>query len=399
MPISRFGFSGFTRRYPYLLAWQLVLRNRVSRCLERPFSLAIVVALIAILAGGMVWIAHSLNAGQLNAWVLYIEAHGSWLLLLAALQAATSVARRRKELSASLRDSWLAATPRAALTIWTSLFVGVLEVLLSQFAMLVTLLLILRYAGNADGAALWHLAQIAAGGFLCGGLLGLIFSRKRLHQTLPGSRYVPGKKLLASHSMAASLAGLSRWPIMRTFAGATPDTVRWPVMAAMMSVMGGSSIMTGLGVVGFWMLLLYGVTLFASTLRVADEAAYWLRSTPLSLQRFAIAIGGRSFVHQVIAAAVVAAYLAFDKFTVLQAVLFIAPWIAFVMLAYSTAIICCFNARRGMRARIALSALSIIFVETLQRGAAAPFACIVCIWQWQSVKGNQFHGRSLHADK
>ena len=397
-PASRPGWHDFVRRRPHLFALLLALRNRVSRLAHRRMSVAASVAASLFTVSGIAFAANLLGTQEIDRWITYIDDHVGWLLLLAGLQEAITVAKRRKQLNAELRDSWLAATPRAALTTRWTLLAGVLWVPLIQYVVVVALLLILRYAGQGDAAILRHIAASIGVGFIGGVLLGSFFSTPKGRADRPGSRYVPGKKSKASNSATASLAALSRWPIASAFAWATPDTIRWPLMAALLSVMGGSSILTGLGVVGFWMLMLYMATLCALTLRVANDAAHWLSSTPLSFRRFAIAIGVRSFVHQLLAAALVVAFQVVNGVAVFRAILTVTPWIAFVMVAYSTSIAYCFRMRRGARVSIALSAVSIAVVESLHRGAAVPLALGVVVWQLRSGARADIRQEAAHAD-
>jgi hypothetical protein len=380
-----------------LLALLLTLRNRALRLAERPRRLLASLVVGAAAIDGLLTIAQLMGARQLNVWLTYLESHASWLMLLAAVQAAITVARRRGQVGAALRDSWLSAAPRSAQTKRSSFILGVIWAPLAQLIIVIALVLLLHYAGQGDGEALRQLIVFIVTGCGAGILVGAMFTTKQRSADRPGSRYVPGK--LAAHAPAsASLAALSRWPIASAFAWATPDTVRWPLMAAMLSVMSGSSALVGLGVVGFWMLIVYIATLFTSTVRVAREAALWLRSTPLSFGRFAFAIGGRSFAHQVVATAVIGACFALETGTVWKSLLFVSPWIAFVMVAYVTTIGYAFSMRRGRRVTILVSAISIACVESLQRGTAVPLALAVCWWQFRLGARGRYSPGGLHAN-
>jgi hypothetical protein len=382
----------YVTRHPHLYALLLLLRNRVSRWLDQPIALA--VSVVTCFGGmvGVVLALDSLGPQQTNQWLSYLDQHAIWLLLIAAMQAAITVMKRRRQVSTSIRSSWLAAAPRSALTMRTSIIVSVLWVPVVQLSVALALLLILQIAGQGETIVVRHLMAIVVAGFVGGILLGSVLGRHR-SIARPGSRYVPGK----SQAQAPSLKALSRWPVAAAFAWATPDTVRWPLMIAMLSVMAGSSALAGLVVVGFWMVIVYIAALFASTLRVANEAALWLRSTPLSFGRFAIAIGARSLVHQLLATAVIAAVVTLESKSLLQSILFVLPWIAFVMVAYATTIADAFRARRSARASILASALSIAIVEFLQRGAAIPLALLVCGWQLSLGLRHQYRAGESHA--
>jgi hypothetical protein len=393
---SRNVFERYVMRHPHLYALLLVLRNRVSRWwLDQPIVLGVSVAVCLSGITGVVLAIYSLGPRQINQWLSYLDRHAIWLLLIAAVHAAITVVKRRQQVSAAIRSSWLAAAPRSALTMRTSIIVAVLWVPVVQLGIALTMLLILQIVGQSDALVVRHLMAIVVAGFVGGILLGSVLARKK-GADRPGSRYVPGKSQ-ALASSTASLKALSRWPVTAAFAWATPDTVRWPLMVAMLSVMAGSSAVAGLVVVGFWMLIVYVAALFASTLRVTNEAALWLRATPLSFVRFATAIGARSLVHQLLATAVIAAVVTLESKSLWQSILFVLPWIAFVMVAYATTIAYAFRARRGTRASIVLSAVSIAIIEFLQRGAAVPFALLVCGWQFSLGLHHKYRAGELHA--
>jgi hypothetical protein len=317
---------------------------------------------------------------RINDGLHYVKAHLTWLVVPAVLHAALTVSQRRDQISAALRDSWLAATPQAARSRRSALVISVLSVPLAHLAMVIAILLALQYVGRGDAVVVRQLMTAVTGALAGGALIGAVFTRKSRGDARPGSRYVPGKS--NAHARAApSLRALSRWPIASAFAWATPDTVRWPAMAAMLSVMSGSSALAGLGVVGFWMLVVYMVTLCTSTLRVAREAALWLRSTPLPFSRFALAIGARSLVHQLLATFIIAALVALETRTVWQSLVFVAPWIAFVLVAYTTTIALAFASRGGTRFTILLSTVAFAVGEFMQRGVAVPLAVIICCWR------------------
>jgi hypothetical protein len=254
---------------------------------------------------------------------------------------------------------------------------------IAQLALLVLVLLMIQHLASSDASVVGHLITVIVGSYAGGMVLGGVFSRRRRDNDRPSSRYIPSIQATSASHGRPSLSALARWPIASAFAWATPGTVRWPMMAAMLSVMSGSSALAGLLVVGFWMMMLYMITLLHSTLRVAEQAANWLRCTPISFRRFAVAICARSLLHQLLATAVIASLIAVETGTPFRSVLFAAPWIALVLVAYSTKVAYVFNARRGARISIAVSALSIAILEYLYRGAAVPLALLVCVWHFR----------------
>jgi hypothetical protein len=400
MPALR---SRFVRERPHLHSGLLSLRNSAERMRTHPALVTGWFAAILLAMTAVVFAAHRVDSDQAHSWLILVERQSLWLMLLVGLQTATTVARRRKLVTARLRDSWLSATPFSISTRRSSLVVGVLGVPTLQIFILLGLLLLLHFAAKGEPSVLRHVVMSICGGFASGVLLGFVVSIKGSKNDRPGSRYIPGKKLHGRNTAVASLSALSRWPVASAFAWATPDTVRWPLMAAMLSVMSGSSAITGLTVVTFWMLILFVVTLCTATLRVTHQATYWLRVTPLSFNALAAALISRSLAYQVLASTFVALILCLAGLTVLQALVLAAVWIAFVLVAYCTTISYCYRTRSNVntqRARIsiALSAAAIGILEFIHRGTALPCAIFICLWQWRlGAKAHNHQGPS-HAN-
>ena len=366
-------------RNPFLAVLWLSARNRLQRIPSHKVGLVALVLTVIVSASALLWASHS---AQVAAWLRFAEAHGGWVLLLAALQSASTVATRRRKLTVALSQSWIAATPRAAATLGSSIVVGTLWTPVWQWV-LVSLLLATQAIGNADTSAARHLLQLMAAGFAGGVCAGWLVPSKPWMKSIAGSRYVPGRRTAAKVSIAPNLLGLSRWPIAQTFASATPDAVRWPLMAAMLAVGAGSSIIAGLMVVCFWMIVLYMVTLLSATLRVARQAAQWLQATPLPFTVFFQTIATRSFVHQLVGSVLVAGFVVINsKMSCLDAALLVSPWIALVILSYSTILTFSFHMQRGAGASIAVMALIIAALETLQRGLAVPLSLSVAAWHF-----------------
>jgi hypothetical protein len=311
----------------------------------------------------------------------YVDEHAGWVLLIAGLQAAVTTSRRRRGLEAACRDSWVAITPRAAVTTRFTVALGVVWSVLWQLA--VALAVLAALALLTPHAELSHAIGALLGGAAVGALLGAWFSKLSRKARAPGSRYLPKSFEKRRVTRALDLRVLAHWPIASALAAADPQTLRWPAMAAMLSVMAGSSMATGLGVVGFWMLMLYMILLYRATLRTAHDAAEWLRSTPLGFSRFAVAVGTRSLIHQSIAGLLMGSYLLTEHLTPFDALYVASLWIAFVLVAYTTSMAYSYSSRRGTRFAIAVAAVVIAALESFQRGTALPTAVLVSAWQWR----------------
>ena len=369
-------------RYPFVAVFWLSARNRLQRVASRKLGLVGPPLAFILCASVLLWASRIAYPVQLAAWLGFAEAHAGWVLLLAALQSASTVATRRRKLTTALSQSWIAATPRAVATLRSSIVAGTLWAALWQWA-LISLVLAADALGNADASAAWHLLQLIAVGFAGGTCGGWLIPSKPRVTSVFGSRYVPRTKTAPGERITPSLSGLSRWPVAQTFASAPPDVVRWPLMAAMLAVGAGSSIVAGLTVVGFWMIVLYMVTLLRTTLRVARQAAKWLRETSLPFTVFFTTIATRSFVHQIVAFMAITGFLVMNsKMSFFDAALAASPWIALVILSYSITLTFSFHMQRGAGISIAAMALLITALEALQRGLAVPLSLLIAAWQF-----------------
>jgi hypothetical protein len=365
---------GVLQRQPFAWALVLQMRNRLRGQWLR-LILSCALALLVLAVGTRL----ATKSGLSRTALQFLDAHGSWILLLALLHAAFVVSERRRTLISQLQSSWLAPTPRANQVFTVTLIAGVFATLVFQVFAVVLVIALLGFADFALAAG--TLTDIT-GGAAIGAVLGWWFGSRKARERAPGSRYVP--RVFGSRaSSAVSLRALSRWPVTQTLAAADPDSLRWPMMAAMLSVTAGSSMATGLGVVAFWMVVLYVFILCRSTLRAAESSAQWLRSTPMSYTVFARTLGLRSLIHQCAGAALVAGYLALDGTPFFAALLAVSPWVAFIIVAYSTAIAHAYRARSGTRWSIAIAACVIAGGESLQRGCSIPLSVVVAAWHWR----------------
>lgn len=370
------------QQYPFVMAKWFSVRRYLAQIAAHRRKLILLFALLASAVAGLSWAAHAHTVARFGEWLGFLKVHDIWVVLLTGLLSAVLVANRRRQLIASLRQSWLASTPRAALTLSSSIALGTLWTATWLWLVGVLILFSLQLIGDVEPQLTSHVLLMLTAGLLTGTCWGWLLGSKRKTPRLPGSRYIPKRRNTAPHEINVSLVGLARWPITRAFAWANPDTVRWPLMAAILSVTAGSSALTGLLVIGSWTLLLYMVALLNSTLRVAREAALWLRTTPIPLARFAAAIGCRSFIHQVLGSLVVIGLLVANKVSLLDAALLVSLWMSFVLIAYSTTIAHSFGMRSRAGASIAAATVVLAALESLQKGMAIPFALLVSAWQF-----------------
>jgi hypothetical protein len=370
------------QRYPFVMAKWIIARRYVALISAHWCKSFLVLSFLAITVTGLSWAAHAFAATRIGEWLRFLEGHDIWVALLTGLLSTILVANRRRQMIASLGQSWLASTPRAALTqsssialgtLWTPTWLWIVGALILFFAHLI---------GDVEPQLTSQVLLMVTAGLWTGACSGWLLGTRRKGLRLPVSRYIPKRRSTAQQEIGVSLLGLSHWPIARAFAWANPDTARWPLMAAMLSVTAGSSAITGLVVIGSWTLLLYMVALLNSTVSVAREAALWLRTTPIALSRFAAAVGRRSFIHQFLGGLVIIGLLVANRVSLLDAALLVSLWISFVLIAYSTTIAYSFGMRSWAGASIAAATIVLAALESLHKGIAIPFSLFVSAWQF-----------------
>jgi hypothetical protein len=123
--------------------------------------------------------------------------------------------------------------------------------------------------------------------------------------------------------------------------------LRWPLFLVLLTPSAGTSISTGLAIIAAWTLVMYMAALLRATLVVARAASTWLSTTCISFARFALAVGLRSFVHQVIGGALLLALLVTDGVAAGDALKALLMWAAFVALVYSAALAFAYSADRA----------------------------------------------------
>lgn len=103
------------------------------------------------------------------------------------------------------------------------------------------------------------------------------------------------------------------------------------MIAALLAVQGGSSAIAGLSVVAMYFIASYLAALLSAMMTVSKLAAMWLRSTPMSLGAFVLALSRRAFMHQLIGTALAVVFMSLLGTPLAMALDVAALWIGVVV--------------------------------------------------------------------
>ena len=359
---------GVLLRHPALLAEWLQLVNRWRRWRADSSTLLIVATLAAIL------LALSVLAGlsrPIAGGIIGLAEY--WLLtsVITAVYAATSIAKRRRQARNSHLQSWLSAAPVALSSVRLSHAIRVITPTAAQFCAVAAFILFAQLLADGVTAAGGTVIACIGGGLILGGAVGWFSKDSRANSRWENSRYVARTNVkIALQPDGAALAG---WSVAQVRAWSRPENSRYVLVAALFAVQGGSSAVAGLSVVGLYFLAGYLAGLLSALLKVANSAARWLRSTPMTLREFIWTLSRRALIHEVLGTALAAAFmlvLGVSTSTMLQVA---ASWLVVVMLVAGLALIGSYRGQSSAM-KIALSLATMALVAAcwqLRAGAKA----------------------------
>jgi hypothetical protein len=361
-------------RQPLLLAEWIAARNRIARA--RPHAAAI--AVVSVVAIGALAVVLLTAGSRLPALLDGLLNYRVLTMLVAAMFAAFTVARRVRHTAERYAKSWLIAAPIRPLSRGFALLsVSIAPLILQLLAVSMLLAIAGAVAGVAASTVLELIAWIAVAAVV-GAMIGGWSARRPHMAAMEGSRYAATPR---QSSTAPSLAALSGWPLAQVRVWGRPDNSRMLVAAAaLFGVMSGSSAAHGLSVIAIWLLGGYLVGLLNAVLHVAREAALWLRSTPISFAKFAWAVARRALLHQVVATVLAAGLIMVLGAPPLFALYLAALWLTIVGLACSIGLADSYRARLPFF-KIAVSFATLATVEAREQGWSIPIAVLIAVWQ------------------
>jgi hypothetical protein len=362
-------------RHPVLLAEWLVACNAVRRAMthRRRWWIAAIVALFAATAVAIAGPFATHAASAVNLLYEYWVA----LLVASAMYAAVTVARRRRVSKREFAASWLVAAPIGHLSESASHATRSLVPLALQSVGVVTVIVVLARLSNAPDPVTTKIVACIVAGVSCGAAIGCWLLRARDTDHAAGSRYV--FRARTNVQPRPSDAALSTWPLAQLMAWGRPENTRVLLLAALFAVQGGSSAVHGLAVVASWFAASYLGGLLSASVRAMNEAAAWLRSTPLPFFQFAWSISRRALIHQAIGAAVAAGLLVAIGSTWTMALYLTGLWLIIVVVASTATLAECYRGTSSTAA-ITLSLAVLAAIESRARGWSIPCATVMTAW-------------------
>lgn len=326
-------------RHPVLLVEWLRLANALKRWRSECTSGSLLLTAAAAAGfAGAVTVLSSRFAAAINVLAEY------WVLtaVVAAVYAASSVARRRRNIRELHLQSWLVAAPVSPTSIRVSLAIRSVFPILLQLLVATSLILLVTSMASEMRAAGKVIAALAAG-FSVGAMLSWRAGVNHSAARSQASRYV---SLRRPHGVRQPNGqALSAWPIAQVLAWSRPENSRYVLIVALLAVQGGSSALVGLSVVALYLIGSYLVALLSALLHVARSASAWLRSTPMVLGEFVWLMSRRALVHQAFGTALAAALLLLLGAPIAAILQLAALWLSLVISVSGCALVDCYRGR------------------------------------------------------
>lgn len=362
------------RHHATLLAATLAIRNRLSRAATARSSIGMLAAIATVAAVVGFSIGGQGRAASALRWLLGVPV---LVVCAAAWHAFSSTAARRRRLAAARARSWLAATPRSGHDSRASRALLAVLPLLGQWAAVSALALLTTVDTSVSAPQALRLGALLALGAAIGAAIAAALPLRAREPRHAGSRYASW--LRRSAAAAPSADALARWPIAQTLAWSRPENARVLLLAAIVSVPGGTGALTGLLILVAWALCAYLTSLLAATAQLARAAALWLRPTPIGFWTFAWPLVRRVLAHQAAGTVVAVAGLVASGQPPASAVHTGAVWLGVVALVAAVSVADGYRARMpGMKALLA--ALVTLLAEQRAHGFGLAFAAAVTVW-------------------
>jgi hypothetical protein len=235
---------------------------------------------------------------------------------------------------------------------------------------------LVRLGGAEAGERGWLFLVLAAG-YAGGALIGFVVRQRRPQTGSPAaSRYVPAKRRGRS---AASVDALGRWTVGQAFAFLNPRVAVRVSVPVLLAIPGGPGLLAGTAMLLGWAAAVYAASLLHAIVRVAGEAAAWLESTPIAFAPFSRAVAARPLLHELAAAAALAAALIVLG-TPWPSAVYLAAQVWSLVLVAACIAVSAAHRRRGRRAAMAAALVLLALAESLKHGTWLPAAGLLSIW-------------------
>lgn len=323
------------RRHVALLVEWLRLTNALKRWRSQWTSRSIFLA-----AAGVALVAASVTllSSRFVAAVDLLADYWVLTAVVAAVYAASSVARRRRRIHELHLQSWLIAAPIPQTSVRASQAIRTLlpmVMLLLGLASLILLTAGVHVAGKV-------IAAIAMG-LSIGAVVGWRAGAENAKARTPASNYVRSK--WSGGAIQPGAQALSQWPISQVLAWSRPENSRYVLIVALFAVQGGSSAILGLSVVALYFIGSYLAALLSAVVTVAKSASAWLRSTPMSLTEFVWVLSRRALIHQVLGTALLFTFILLLGAPLMPTLQIAALWLSLVISVSGCALVDCYRGR------------------------------------------------------
>lgn len=375
--MSEKRFPSGLSRHPHLVARWLAVKNGLRRFLRDRGRAASSVGGAAIACCALLCAA--VTSAESVELIEPLLSYWPLVMLLAALQSATTMARGLRRYEMTRSKSWLASVPVAFSRVrFAERLLAVLPVFL-QWIGITILIAVLAAAEVASPRSALTLIGAISAGVVVGLLAGLWTPRSKPHRSFEGSRYVRAVRVADIGTLRPSDVALSRWPVNLALSWGRPENSRVLLVIALFAVQGGASILSGLTVVAMWVVAAYLGSLLAAVMQVAREASAWLRSTPMRFHAFAWPIARRALLHQLFGTAGAAGVM-----MALGAPLTIALYLGVLWLSVGV-LVCVISLASFYRAgspamKIVLSLSAMAAIEIRAHAWSIPLAALLTAW-------------------
>ena len=276
------GWPSWLRARPFLFAGTLRWLNIQRRY---PFLLPVAVVLLIADAGLLMlpMAGHLLEAAAQYPFTPFAT--------LGAV-CAIATAHRKAHLRQGLVDSWLAPLAAPSSVLLRLLLPPLLQVLLLALNIAIPL---------STGALRWEAAVTlwltVGAAYVVGSLIGW-FSYGGTVASVPAFHYVAVRRPRERWAQAPQLEPLSYWAVGQARVFAKPKIAANALLLVLLAIPLGTSGQVAVAIAGGAWVLLYVVSLFVATIRVAFQAVRWLAPTTIRYLQFTGVLGYRVLLTQ-----------------------------------------------------------------------------------------------------
>jgi hypothetical protein len=359
------------RRHPLALGAAVAGLNRIRRSVGTRRSVFVVcaAALVAVL------LVIPLVSDNGAVFVMQTLGYPGIVVAVSGLYAASVVSKRRRTVETARMNSWLVSTPRAARGSVQTVLLTTLP-LLWRLALVVAAALLLSLDTSVSIAQSLQLSALITIGSAVGGPGGWWLARRSPEQRNESSRYTPRRKHAVP--IAPSNAPLSRWPIAQAFAWGRPENARLLLAAAILTVPGGTGIVSALSILVTCGIGSYLVALLIAIPHVGRAASRWLRSTPITFWAFAWPLARRALVHQFIGMLIAVGGMFALGASVSTTIYLGAVWLTLVVLTTATSLAECYRGR-SPSVKTIFSAAAALLAEQRVHGVGISIAVLLTV--------------------